>query len=176
MDYDANLRAFAVVCLRSEPSRVGEEKSPTSSLKLLSDKTFDCTSLSLHWPYSRPMSIPRAALCQFDCQTDEEITTVQMIPSSDGDTAICIGTVIHILGEKEPSQGRLLVFNAKLDTQLSSNKRQLKQISDINVKGCVYALAVVNGHLAAAIGPAVSFFPSLGSERSRTVTGLCIQS
>jgi len=78
--------------------------------------------------------------------------------------------------EKEPSQGRLLLLNAKLDTQLSSNKRQLKQISDINVKGCVYALARVNGYLAAAIGPAVSFFPSLGSARSGTVTGLRIQS
>lgn len=99
-----------------------------------------------------------------------------MIPSSDGDTAICIGTVIHIVGEKEPSKGRLLLFKAELDTRLSSNKRQLKQISDVHVKGCVYALARVNEYLAAAIGPAVSFFPSLSSARSATVTGLCIQS
>ena len=88
-----------------------------------------------------------------------------MIPSSDGDTAICIGTVVHIFGEKEPSRGRLLLFKAELDIQLSSNKRQLKRISDMDVKGCVYALARVNGYLAAAIGPAVSFFPSLGSAK-----------
>ena len=99
-----------------------------------------------------------------------------MIPSSDGDTVICIGTVIHIFGEKEPSQGRLLLFKAELDTRLSSNKRQLKQISDLDAKGCVYALARVNEYLAAAIGPAVSFFPSLGSARSGTVTGLRVQS
>jgi DNA damage-binding protein 1 len=106
------------------------------------------------------MTFPWIVLCQFTCENDEEITTVQMIPSSDGDTAICIGTVIHILGEKEPSQGRLLLFNAELDTRLSSTKRQLKQISETDVKGCVYALARVNGFLAVAIGPVVSSFPS----------------
>jgi len=99
-----------------------------------------------------------------------------MIPSSDGDTAICIGTVVHKFGEKEPSQGRLLHFKAELDTRLSSNKRQLKQISELDVKGCVYALARVNGFLAAAIGPSVSFFPSSSSAGSGTMTGFRLQS
>lgn len=47
LDHDESLQAFAVACLRSEPGRVGEERSFTSSLKLLDDKTFDCTFLSL---------------------------------------------------------------------------------------------------------------------------------
>jgi DNA damage-binding protein 1 len=81
-----------------------------------------------------------------------------MIPSSEGDTVICIGTVFHRFGEKEPSQGRLLLFNAELDTSLSRKRRQLKQISELDVKGCVYASARVNGLLAAAVGPAVSSF------------------
>ncbi len=87
-----------------------------------------------------------------------------MIPSSEGDTVICIGTVFHKFGEKEPSQGRLLLFKAEMDTSLSRKKRQLKQISELDVKGCVYALARVNGLLAAAIGPAVSpLFPSVSA-------------
>lgn len=81
-----------------------------------------------------------------------------MIPSVDGDTAICIGTVFHKFGEKEPSQGRLLLFEMELDTRLSNHKRQLNQISELNVKGCVYALARANGLLVAAVGPSVGFF------------------
>jgi hypothetical protein len=98
-----------------------------------------------------------------------------MIPSSEGDTAICIGTVFHIFGEKEPSQGRLLLFKADLDARLSRKQRQLKQISELDVKGCVYALARVNGLLAAAIGPSVSSLFSVSAE-SGTVTGFSVQS
>jgi len=139
LDYDESLHAFAVACIRNEPGRVGEEGTSSSSLKLLDDKTFDL-------------------LCQFTCQDDEEVTTVQMIPSPEGDTAICIGTVFHKFGEKEPSQGRLLLFKAEFDTKLSSTKPQLKQLSELDVMGCVYALARVNGLLVAAIGPSVSVY------------------
>lgn len=97
-----------------------------------------------------------------------------MIPSS-GDTSICVGTVFHVLGEKEPSQGRLLLFKADLDARLSRKQRQLKQISELNVKGCVYALARVNGLLAAAIGPSVGSLFSIFAG-SGTVTGFSVQS
>jgi hypothetical protein len=99
-----------------------------------------------------------------------------MIPSSEGDTVICVGTVFLKLGEKEPSQGRLLLFKAELDETLSRKKRQLKQISELDVKGCVYALARVNGLLVAAIGPAVGFvFPAVSAAESGTVTGFSVQ-
>jgi hypothetical protein len=108
------------------------------------------------------MSVLRTVLCQFTCKTDEEVTTVQMIPSSEGDTVICVGTVFLKFGEKEPSQGRLLLFKAELDANLSRKSRQLKQMPELDIKGCVYALARVNGLLAAAIGPAVgSLFPRI---------------
>jgi DNA damage-binding protein 1 len=88
-----------------------------------------------------------------------------MVPLSKGDTAICIGTVFHRFGEKEPSQGRLLLFKAEFDARLSRKKRQLKQISELDVNGCVYALALVNGLLAAAIGPTVGYiFPTVSAE------------
>ena len=111
------------------------------------------------------MSAFRTVLCQFTSKNDEEVTTVKMIPLSKGDTAICIGTVFHKFGEKEPSQGRLLLFKAELDARLSRKKRQLKLISELDVNGCVYALAPVNGLLAAAIGPTVcSLFPTVIAE------------
>lgn len=100
-----------------------------------------------------------------------------MIPLSEGDTIICVGTVFLKLGEKESSQGRLLLFKAELDVRLSRTKRQLKQISELDVKGCVYALTRLDGLLAAAIGPAVgSLFPAVSAAESRTVTGLSLQS
>lgn len=97
-----------------------------------------------------------------------------MIPSK-GDTVICAGTVFLKFGEKEPSQGRLLLFKAELDAKLSRKSRQLKQISELDVKGCVYALARVNELLAAAIGPAVgSLFREISVAESGTVTGLFV--
>jgi hypothetical protein len=98
-----------------------------------------------------------------------------MIPSSEGDTIICAGTVVLKFGEKEPSQGRLLLFKAELDARLSRTKRQMKQISELDVKGCAYALARVNGLLAAAIGAAVgSLFPAVSAAESGTVTGFSV--
>jgi hypothetical protein len=98
-----------------------------------------------------------------------------MIPSS-GDTVICVGTVFLKFGEKEPSQGRLLLFKVGLDARLSRTKRQLKQISELYVKGCVYALARVNGLLAAAIGAAVgSLFSAVSAAESGTMTGFSVQ-
>jgi CPSF A subunit region len=103
-------------------------------------------------------------LCQFTCQDNEEVTAIRMIPLSEGDTAICVGTVFFKPGEKEPSQGRLLLLTAEFDATLSRTKRQLKKISEMDVHGCVYALARANGLLAAAVGPSVSAFaPSVPS-------------
>jgi hypothetical protein len=117
-------------------------------------------------------------LCQFTCQDNEEVTAIQLIPLSEADTAICIGTVFFKPGEKEPSQGRLLLLAPEFDATLSSTRRQLKKTSEMDVHGCVYALARVNGLLAAAVGPSVSVliplqFPAPIVE---TVIGYCVQS
>lgn len=57
LDYDESLRAFAVVCVRREPGRVGEEESFTSSLKLLDDKTFDRTYPTHHYPLTNDLQV-----------------------------------------------------------------------------------------------------------------------
>ncbi|KAI0269851.1 CPSF A subunit region-domain-containing protein [Gloeopeniophorella convolvens] len=138
--YDERLRAFAVACVRNDPGRVGDIESSTSSLKLLDDKTFD-------------------ALGQFTCQPDEEITAITSLPLPGGDSVICVGTVFFRPEEREPSQGRVLLFTTEplLD---ASGKRELKKLAEIDANGCVYALACVKGLLAAAIGPSVSTLAS----------------
>jgi hypothetical protein len=92
-------------------------------------------------------------LGQFTCENIEEITAILMIPLPEGHSAICVGTVFFKPNEREPSQGRLLLMTAESDEAAG---RQLKKNSEMNIDGCVYALARVNGLLAAAIGPSVS--------------------
>ncbi|KAH9002600.1 CPSF A subunit region-domain-containing protein [Lactarius hatsudake] len=136
LQHDVGLHAFAVACVRTEPGRVGEDGLSSSSLKLLDDKTFD-------------------VLCQFTCQNSEEITAIHMMPFSEGNSAICVGTVFLKPNEQEPSQGRLLLITVESGAVAG---RQLKKSSEMNVSGCVYALTRVNGLLAASIGPSVSVY------------------
>ncbi|KAH9042112.1 CPSF A subunit region-domain-containing protein [Lactarius pseudohatsudake] len=136
LQHDVGLHAFAVACVRTEPGRVGEDGLSSSSLKLLDDKTFD-------------------VLCQFTCQNSEEITAIHMMPFSEGNSAICVGTVFLKPNEQEPSQGRLLLITVESGAVAG---RQLKKTSEMNVNGCVYALTRVNGLLAASIGPSVSVY------------------
>ncbi len=99
------------------------------------------------------MGTTSTVLCQFTCQNSEEITAIHMIPFSEGNTAICVGTVFFKPNEQEPSQGRLLLITAESD---ATTGRQLKKNSEMSINGCVYALTRVNGLLAASIGPSVS--------------------
>ena len=92
-------------------------------------------------------------LGQITCQANEEITAIHMIPFLDGNSAVCVGTVFFKPNEREPSQGRLLLITADSD---ATTRRQWKKNSEMNINGCVYALARVNGLLAASIGTSVS--------------------
>ena len=80
-----------------------------------------------------------------------------MIPLPEGNTGICVGTVFFKPNEREPSQGRLLLITAESDETAGCH---LKKNSEMNINGCVYALARVNGLLAASIGPSVSVLSS----------------
>ena len=94
-------------------------------------------------------------LGQITCQNSEEITAVQMIPfPAEGNSAVCVGTVFFRPNEREPSQGRLLLITAESDA--TTARGQWKKNSEMNINGCVYALAHVNGLLAASIGSSVS--------------------
>ena len=152
LQHDVGLHAFAVACVRTEPGRVGDDGPTLSSLKLLDDKTFD--GANAHHRYrSYLMDTMFTVLGQFTCENTEEITAIHTIPLPEGCSAICVGTVFFKPNEREPSQGRLLLMTAESDETAG---RQLKKNSEMNINGCVYALARVNGLLAASIGPSVS--------------------
>jgi len=118
------------------------------------------------------MGIVLTVLGQFTCQSNEEITAIHAIPISEGNLAICVGTVFFKPNEPEPSQGRLLLFTAESEVTAG---RQLKKNSEMNIDGCVYAMTRVNGLLAASIGPSVSVRIS-NSAWSAAVSGFCVQS
>jgi DNA damage-binding protein 1 len=100
------------------------------------------------------MGIMLTVLGQITCQNSEEITAIHIIPFlEEGNSAVCVGTVFFQHNEREPSRGRLLLITAESD---APTRRQWKKNSEMNINGCVYALARVNGLLAASIGTSVS--------------------
>jgi CPSF A subunit region. len=99
-------------------------------------------------------------LSQFNCELDEEITAVTtMNPLIESKTMplFCLGTLWYKPDEKEPTDGRLLIFTAyDNDSQSRMTTLQLSLVASMHVKGCVYSLAVVNGMIAAAVNASVS--------------------
>lgn len=66
----------------------------------------------------------------------------------------CVGTYFLRSEEKEPSEGRLLILSA--DRAHANTQLMLKAAT--TVKGCVYALANVQGAIAAAVNSSVILF------------------
>jgi DNA damage-binding protein 1 len=101
-------------------------------------------------------SIDRTSvLSTFNCETDEEITAVTTLCPLVGDKQIplfCLGTFNYEPEEKEPSNGRLLIFTAFS----SSSNVQLSLVTSADVKGCVYSLALVNDAIVATVNSSVS--------------------
>jgi DNA damage-binding protein 1 len=86
---------------------------------------------------------------------DEEITAVTTLCPLVGGSRMplfCLGTFTYEPDEKEPSNGRLLIFTAFP----SSSNMQLSLVASADVKGCVYSLALVNDTIVAAVNSSVS--------------------
>jgi len=72
----------------------------------------------------------------------------------------CLGTVVHNDEDKEPTQGRLLVFSAYASPVPKQNSTvELSLLASAEVKGCVYALRMVKGKIIAAINSSVRGYP-----------------
>ena len=93
---------------------------------------------------------------EFVCDPDEEVTAVLALKSGH----LVVGTVRHQIGETEPSSGRLLLFMVEPGEGPSRGERgrslNLRMITSVNSEGCVYALAEVQGAIAAAVNTSVS--------------------
>jgi hypothetical protein len=66
--------------------------------------------------------------------------------------SFCAGTVYNCAEGHEPNKGRLLIFSA----ESQGPSLHVKLVASEDVQGCVYALAGVNGFIAAAINASVS--------------------
>ncbi|THV04459.1 hypothetical protein K435DRAFT_649225 [Dendrothele bispora CBS 962.96] len=140
--YDPTVKAFGIVCVRTEPSRIGLDQKVTSSFRLLDDTTF-------------------TELARFTCDDDEQAMSLTLLKHSDANqtrTFFCVGTVYIRDEEKEPTKGRILVFSLHQSKE-SSSVYQLNVAINENVSGCVYSLASMsNGTLAAAINSSVMVY------------------
>lgn len=111
-------------------------------------------------------------LHHFQCDTDEEITVVQTLslsPINDSGnerkTYFVVGTQYHRAGETEAGEGRVMLFEARdpwlpepRTTRQNSNKgrHKIALATSFMVKGCVFAVAEIDGQIAAAINESVS--------------------
>jgi hypothetical protein len=98
-----------------------------------------------------------AELSQFNCSPNEEITALQSmsLSSANGRSQpyLCVGTFTYHADEKEPAEGRLLLFD--IHEIPSSSGQQLALVTSLDVHGCVYALTNLDQMIAAAINASV---------------------
>lgn len=123
-------------------------------------------------------------LHHFPCDIDEEITVVQTLLLPSDDTRVnqrcylVVGTQYYQSGETEAREGRIMLYEARdpwlpepqvsrQDTRLSRGKIALA--TSFKVKGCVFAVAEIDGMIAAAVNESVSQRLTLSSHPSNRV-------
>ncbi|KAI1790140.1 mono-functional DNA-alkylating methyl methanesulfonate N-term-domain-containing protein [Ganoderma leucocontextum] len=141
--YHAGQGVFGVACTRRAPSRIGDYEQPTGCFKLLDAHSFQ----QLH---------------NFLCDTGEEPSSVLSLPTTGlgSSPALVLGTVYIRPDEREPSQGRILLFSvSQTEGERGSSVRSLHTLASQEVGGCVYALAHLSeNYIIAAINSSVVLF------------------
>jgi len=100
--------------------------------------------------------MPVSELSQFNCSPNEEITALEAMTLTYDDQTLpylCAGTFMYNADEKEPTEGRLLLFD--VHEIPSARGQQLSLVASEDVNGCVYALAAVDEMIAAAVNGSV---------------------
>ncbi|KAF8650163.1 hypothetical protein AX16_005397 [Volvariella volvacea WC 439] len=147
--HEPSSKTFGVACTRMEPGRIGDPELPSSSFKLLDDTTFK-------------------VLSEFHAHADEEITalkTVETMIEGKPSTLFVLGTYVYQAEEREPSQGRLLLLGANLpDLRTREHSLELSLVASLDVKGCVYAITVVDSNIIAAINSSVHMYSIVDSD------------
>ncbi|KAG8896128.1 hypothetical protein FRB99_009058 [Tulasnella sp. 403] len=132
--YHPGLKVLAVGCKRTELN--DGEQLDSSFVKILDATSFD----QLH---------------QIRCQLDEEVTSISTleVKSSVGlSSYIVVGTaMVPPPGDIESQHGRVLVLDG-------SEPSRLRIAAAIDVSGCVYSLAALNGMIAAAVNSFVFLY------------------
>ncbi|KAG6831954.1 hypothetical protein H0H92_006555 [Tricholoma furcatifolium] len=142
ISYAPQLKAFGVAVVRTEPKRVGDVQWPQSSFRLLDDTTFD-------------------NMANYNCEPNERLTalaTHTLEINGMSTTAFCVGVHKDAL-EVEPNEGRLLILSAKPPAeQTKTPQLQLSLLAATEVKGCTYAISIINDMIVAAVNSSVMLF------------------
>ncbi|KAI0311510.1 CPSF A subunit region-domain-containing protein [Amylostereum chailletii] len=131
--HDPELHMIAVASLKTTPGRVGEPETSSSAFTVLDDNTFDVVG-------------------DFQCEMEEEVTALETFRprGADSRSYFCVGTMIARPDEREPSEGRLLVFRPS-----PGGVGPLQLLAETQTKGCVYTLTSIQGFIIAAVNTAV---------------------
>lgn len=107
--------------------------------------------------YSTTIHLPLILVSyEYMLQTNEEVASLCTAELDDGDDRrpyFAVGTMFYDSMEKEPSRGRVLLFD--VDGFYSARKGG-HLIASAEIKGCAYALGSVDGKLVVAVNTGVS--------------------
>lgn len=155
--YHSTHRMFALASSLLTPHRVGDAPNSRSSLSIVDGHN------STH-------------KVVFTCEAEEEISAIHCLSASqfsnDDSTMLlpsfAVGTVRHELAQREPSEGRLLLFSLDPvhDRSSSVDSARFKILAETKTPGCVYALDSVGDLLVAAVNSSVILYRMQQSEMS----------
>lgn len=111
--------------------------------------------VALNWLF---LTLPD--MSHFNCEVGEEITAVLAITPVINDKSMplfCLGTYTYEPEEKETMNGRLLVFTAfHSESETNGTNLQLSLVTSTDVRGCVYAMTLVNDMIVVSVNSSVS--------------------
>lgn len=133
-------------------------------------QTFDHTSFESKWQfgsYREKLSSPRTELSEFEVDQGEEVTSLHAFTATLSGTPssfLCVGVTSYNAGEREPSQGKLVLLQA------NGSRAFLVVMASVSVKGCVYAITSVQNMILAAVNSSVGIIVSFCKHRLTTTS------
>lgn len=151
--YHPALKIFGVSCLKENPGRIGEPESSTSSFKILDDASCNRTSLCRRWLLL--MMRFCLELGEYNCGQEEEITAIHTLSVPYQKCSLpcfIVGSCKYEPGDVEPKRGQLMIFRVHCE---GSSRPKLTLAASAQMNGCIFALTVVDGMIAAAVNSSV---------------------
>lgn len=159
--YHQDANAFAVGCVRTEPSRTGAPDIISSSFKLI-----DALTLERPYPFSRPVIdlelMTKTDLNSFSFGAQEEavkVITASLDINGDFHEYVAVGTAIWEEDGTEPSKGRILLFRTQTRRPRGAAANppmpEVLLSLDEQLPGSVVSMAVLDGKLAVIVNTIV---------------------
>jgi CPSF A subunit region len=160
--YHQEANAFAIGCVRTDPSQTGAPDVVTSSFKLIDALTYE--RMHSRFPLSYRLLTQLAAdINSYVLGTQEEVTKIAVVELSvQGELGwyIVVGTAIWDDTGMEPTKGRILLFRTQTGKPRTAAKNKpapaVLLSMDEQVPGSVVDMEVVDGKLAVIVNTIVS--------------------